>query len=515
MSVERRQLLKMFAGLGLSSVSASSLAARRALSAPASDRFPLGVASGSPSSDGFVLWTRLSPQGLRGVASVTWKVFEEGAATPVASGEQEAPVELAHTIHVEVTGLKPDRWYEYEFVAMGATSPRGRTRTFPARGVAATNMRFAYASCQRFDVGQYWAYAHMAREEPDFVLFLGDYIYERRANEKNAVRPHPVRNARSLVDYRDLYAGYRSDPLLQEMHRICPWLVTWDDHEVQNNYTGDLSDVADLDFQMLRIAGYRAYYEHMPLRARTMIGALEGLKGDARLRIYDRLDFGNLARLHMLDARQYRTPPLCAANRNDNAAACVANEAPSRQMLGAAQERWLEEGLQQGANAAWNIIGQQTRFTTDAYPRGEAHRSSLDRWDGYPDARRRVIAMIEKHTPRRTLIVGGDIHRNWVADVHANPFDTSSPVVATEFTGTSISSLAGRSQKQMDRDLAINPHCKVANSEHRGYGFVHVTPQEARISLRTVDARAQTLPPLGTLAQLRVRRGQGKAELIN
>ena len=519
MSVHRRQLLKMFAGLsvstlGVSGISASGFGARKAFAAPASERFPLGVASGSPAADGFVLWTRLSPQGLRGSASVTWRVFEEGASAPIASGEQEAPAEFAYSIHAEVTGLKPDRWYEYEFAAMGATSPRGRTRTFPARGAATSNMRFAYASCQRFDVGHYWAYAHMAREEPDFVLFLGDYIYERRANAKSAVRPHPVRNARSLEDYRDLYAGYRSDPLLQEMHRVCPWLVTWDDHEVQNNYTGDLSDIADADFQTLRVAGYRAYYEHMPLRASKMIGALEGLKRDARLRIYDRLDFGNLARLHLLDARQYRTPPLCGANRQDNAAACVSDKAASRQMLGAAQENWLAEGLQQGSDSAWNIIGQQTRFTTDAYPKGEAHRSSLDRWDGYPDARKRVISMIEQHAPRRTLIVGGDIHRNWVADVHANQFDVSSPVVAAEFTGTSISSLSGRSQKAMDRDRAINPQCKVANSEHRGYGVVNVTPQEARITLRTIDARAQTQPQLGTLAQVRVRRGQGKAELI-
>lgn len=514
MSVERRQLLKMFAGLGVSSISAG-LGGRKAFAAAPSERFPLGVASGSPSSEGFVLWTRLSPQGLRGATSVTWRVFEDGAATPVATGEQEAPAELAHTVHVEVAGLKPDRWYEYEFVAMGATSMRGRTRTFAPPGVAMSRMRFAYASCQRYDVGQYWAYAHMAREEPDFVLFLGDYIYERRANAKNAVRDHPVRNARSLEAYRDLYAGYRGDPLLQEMHRVCPWLVTWDDHEVQNNYTADLSDVADPDFQMLRVAGYRAYYEHMPLRARTMIGALEGLKRDARLRIYDRFDVGDLARLHLLDARQYRTPPLCGVGRNDNAAACVADEAASRHMLGDAQERWLDEGLQQGAGAAWNVIAQQTRFTTDAYPKGEAHRSSLDRWDGYPDARKRVVSMIEQHVPGRTLIVGGDIHRNWVADVHANQFDVSSPVVAAEFTGTSISSLSGRSQKQMDRDRAINPHCKVANSEHRGYGIATVTPQDARIALRTVDARAPTLPPLGTLAQLRVRRGQGRVEIVS
>lgn len=304
MSVQRRQLLKMFASLGLAGAGA------RGVSAAGRDRFPLGVASGSPSSDGFVIWTRLSPQGTGAVVDVSWKVFEEGARTPVASGAQQAPAELAHTVHVEVAGLKSDRWYEYEFTAMGATSPRGRTRTFPASNTAASRMRFAYASCQRYDVGYYWAYAHMARETPDFVLFLGDYIYERRAAAANEVRAHPVRRARDLDDYRTLYAGYRSDPHLQEMHRICPWLVTWDDHEVQNNYTGDLSDIADPHFQTLRIAGYRAFYEHMPLRANAMIGALQGLRRDARLRIYDRYDYGSLARLHVLDARQYKSPPL-------------------------------------------------------------------------------------------------------------------------------------------------------------------------------------------------------------
>lgn len=505
--MQRRQLLKMFASLGV-----AGFAPRAAWAASSGERFPLGVASGSPAADGFVIWTRLSPQGLGGPASVTWRVFEEGASVPVASGVQEAPPEFAYTAHVEVAGLRPDRWYDYEFSSMGATSPRGRARTFPARATAAGNMRFAYASCQRFDVGRYWAYAHMSREAPDFVLFLGDYIYERRAGAKNAIRPHPVRTARDLDGYRELYAGYRSDPHLQEMHRLCPWLVTWDDHEVQNNYTGDRPHTGDPEFAALRIAGYRAFYEHMPLRARTMIGALEGLRRDARLRIYDRYDFGDLARLHVLDARQYRTPPLCGPRRDDNAASCVDTQSAARTMLGDAQERWLDDGFREGASAAWNIVCQQTRFTTDAYAQGASHPSASDRWDGYPDARERLIGMIGRHAPRSTLVMGGDIHRNWVADVHARPFDMTSPVVAAEFTGTSLSSLPGRSQKAMDRDRASNPHCRLANSEFRGYGVVNVTREEARVALRTVDARADVLPPLGTLAQFRVRRGEGRVE---
>jgi alkaline phosphatase D len=281
---------------------------------------------------------------------------------------------------------------------------------------------------------------------------------------------------------------------------------------VQNNYTGDLSDVGDPEFAALRIAGYRAYYEHMPLRARTMMGAIDRFRREARLQIYDRYDFGRLARFHVLDARQYRTPPLCAPKKDDNAASCVNEDAPARDILGSRQEQWLEQGLAEGAGAAWNIICQQTRFTTDAYRKGEGRPSASDRWDGYPAARERLTGMIERHAPRSTLIMGGDIHRNWVADVHAHAFDVSSPVIAAEFTGTSLSSLSGQSQKAMDRARAANPHCMLANAEFRGYGVVEVTPQAARVTLRTVDARAEKLPPLGTLAQFRVRRGHGRAK---
>ena len=504
MNVDRRRLLQIFAALGAGGVGARPASAQGA-------RFPLGVASGSPSADGFVIWTRLSAHGVTGAAPVAWKVFEDGAAIPVASGVEDAPPQFAHSVHVEVSGLRPDRWYTYEFSAMGATSPRGRARTFSAAGSQADRLRFAYASCQRYDHGLYWAYGHMAREAPDFVLFLGDYIYEGATSPRNAIREHPVRRARDLDDYRELYAGYRGDPLLQEMHRLCPWLVTWDDHEVQNNYTGDHSDKGDPDFAALRLAGYRAYYEHMPLRARTMIGALGDFVREGRLRIYDRCDFGDLARLHVLDARQYRTPPLCASNARDRAADCVARDDPARTMLGEAQEQWLAQGLASGS-PAWNVICQQTRFTTDNYSKGEDHFSASDRWDGYTHARKRVIGMIERSAPRSTLIIGGDIHRNWVANVHARPFDVSSPVVAAEFCGTSLASLPGRSQASMDRDRKANPHCVLANSEFRGYGVVDLTPREASVSLRTVDARAEQQPPVETLATFRVRRGEGRVE---
>jgi alkaline phosphatase D len=312
--------------------------------------------------------------------------------------------------------------------------------------------------------------------------------------------------------YRDLYAGYRSDPLLKEMHRLCPWIVTWDDHEVQNNYTGNLSNVGDTDFETLRIAGYRAYYEHMPLRARAMMGALERFRRDARLQIYDRYDFGRRARFHVLDARQYRTPPLCAPTRDDNAVSCVNEDAFERDILGSRREQWLDQGLAEGAGVAWNIICQQPRFTTGAYLKGEGSLRASYCWDGYPAARERLTSMIERHAPRRSLIMGGDIHLNWVEDVHARPFDVSSPVVAAEFTGTSLSSLSGQSQKAMDRARAANPHCKLANAHFRRYGVVELTPQNARVTLRTVDARAEQLPSLGTLARFRMRRGHGRAE---
>lgn len=275
-----------------------------------SDPFTLGVASGDPDSTSVVLWTRLAPQpldpngGLDPEAiEVQWEVAEDdGFRQPVASGTALATPQLAHAVHVVVNGLQPDRWYSYRFHAGDAVSPVGRTRTMPDRAAQPDRLRFAFASCQHFETGLYTAYEQMARDDVDLVFHLGDYIYEDGGADGH-LRKHAGDEIKSLGDYRVRHSQYRADPLLHGMHARCPWFVTWDDHEVDNNYAADISEHADVSVAELlvrRANAYQAYYEMMPLRPRS-------LPRGPHMQLYRHAPFGRLADFFVLDTRQYRT----------------------------------------------------------------------------------------------------------------------------------------------------------------------------------------------------------------
>ena len=255
----------------------------------------------------------------------------------------------------EVQGLAPDRWYFYRFIAGGVSSPVGRTRTLPAADAAVNRLRVAYASCQRWEHGYYAAYRHMRAEDVDLVLFLGDYIYEY-PNATAAVRNFPtLATVITLADYRDRHAMHRSDPQLQAMHAACPWILTWDDHEVQNDYagllpgTGGPMDVGGApDFLARRNAAYQAYYEHMPLRASAFVRAMSpGVSHEVRL--YEQYRWGRLADILMLDSRQFRDGQVCGSPQHRSSlvdpATCEALMDPARTYLGAGQERWLDGAL--------------------------------------------------------------------------------------------------------------------------------------------------------------------------
>ena len=281
--------------------------------------FALGVASGAPTTDGMVLWTRLAPGAPLAIdngtepLAVGWEVADDaGFARIVRRGQTQALPELAHSVHVEVHGLLPDRGYFYRFLRGDALSPAGRTRTLPLPGADLVRLRLAYASCQKWEDGHYAAWRHMRADEPDVVVFLGDYIYEYPGNSGPVAGPGGGW-AIDLDGYRRRYAVYKSDPDLQAMHQACPWLMTWDDHEVQNDYAGlqagyggpgDPSSPAL--FVARRNAAYQAYYEHMPLRASALVRALAGSAAADQLRVHDRVQFGRLLSLHLLDDRQYR-----------------------------------------------------------------------------------------------------------------------------------------------------------------------------------------------------------------
>jgi alkaline phosphatase D len=383
-----------------------------------SNPFTLGVASGSPDASSVVLWTRLAPSGFLGAASLgtqditlRWEIaHDEGFTQIVQRGQATALAQLAHSVHVEAAGLESERWYFYRFHVGDFTSPVGRTRTLPAADAPAGRLRIAYASCQRWEHGYYSAYRHMKTDAPDLVLFLGDYIYEYPNAAQAVRRPNATSNGGwtlTLDDYRSRYALHRSDADLQAMHAACPWLLSWDDHEVQNDYAGlqpGDAGPAVADFAARRAMAYQAFYEHMPLRASALRRALAGLGQGAELRIYGEVSLGRLGRLCLLDPRQYKDAPVCTpagegASGTVDPAQCPQWSDPARSFLGAEQERWLEAALARSANApGWTILAQSTRFGERNLRTGSTQQSfSNDGWDGYPAARRRLTDALQKH----------------------------------------------------------------------------------------------------------------------
>ena len=506
--------------------------------------FTLGVASGSPTHDSVVLWTRLVEGSLDSrPVTVRWEVADDDKFNRmVQTGQHLATADLGHSVHVELQNLQPDRWYFYRFMAGDAVSNIGRTRTFPKAGAAIEKLKIAYASCQRWEAGYFTAYKHMLAEKPDAVLFLGDYIYEYPGNPVSAVRQPSSTSSLgfvlSLDDYRSRYAQYKSDADLQAMHAACPWLLTWDDHEVQNDYAGLTagdSGIADVfsnptDFAMRRAAAYQAYYENMPIRASTLTKSLAGLASGAELRnefrIYQRVDVGPLASFYMLDPRQYRDRQACSKDGKlgasmVNPAKCTDWLDPKRSMLGAQQESWLSAELASAKQRAstWNVLAQSTLFGLRDNTPGEGQSFFNDGWDGYAPARKRLTNALQKHAVQNAVMLGGDVHENWVGYLKADYAQTAgaqaAPAIGVEFCGTSITSTAGSSavEKTPER-LVENPHFVFADAKFRGYGVVEFTPKQLTTSLRVVDnVRAKTTTP-GTLAQFVVPAGRALIERV-
>lgn len=451
--------------------------------------FTLGVASGYPRADGMVLWTRLAPRPLEGggmepePVEVRWEVAEDDAfAKIVKRGSAIASPQRAHSVHVEVDGLRPARAYQYRFLAGGEASPVGRTRTAPAPGEGDGRLRLALASCQHYMQGFYVAHRHLAAEDVDLVAFVGDYIYESSGG-REPVRQHGTTEPTTLADYRDRYALYKSDPHLQAAHASAPWVVTWDDHEVDNDYAADRSqdlDPADL-FLARRAAAYQAYAEHMPLPPSMF-------KAGGEMRIYTRLDWGRLAQLHVLDDRQYRSHQACPrplrGGSNLVGAECVERLARDRSLLGRAQEQWLDEGLGR-SRAGWNLLAQQTLFSLAGQASGQGLVHWTDGWDGYPAARERLLASIAQRRPANPVILGGDVHAAFVADVPAGAKPGNAPV-ATEFVCSSISS-NGPAPRLAEQMRAANPHIRHVNAAARGYTVLDITGRRLEARVRAVE----------------------------
>lgn len=483
--------------------------------------FRLGVASGSPLPHGVVLWTRiLSEPGndeppAPGALAVRWEVAEDEAFRRIAArGNAVATPHLAHSVHVDVSGLQADRWYWYRFMLGDAVSPVARTRTAPAADAMPARMRLAYASCQHWEFGEYAVHRHIAAMAPDLVAFLGDYVYEWGPYDAaHPASPRRSNESLTVADYRARYAQYKADPQLQASHHAAPWIVTWDDHEVANDYARDRDGRLDPAFMLRRAAAYQAFYEHMPVRLPAMPGNATDF---THLRIYGRYDWGRLARLHVLDDRQYRSHQACApAGRGGSTsvgALCDARLAPERTLLGREQEHWLAGGLA-SSRARWNILAQQTLMAQCSQaPVGMAGggRFWTDGWDGYPAARRRLLDDIARHRPANPLVISGDVHSFFACDLRSDfnrPASGANPVLATEFCGTSVTS-SSRPQSRTEQYLAMNPHIHYGRSDRRGFAVVDLTPGEATVLFQGLDDVRNASSAMATLARFRVEDGR-------
>jgi alkaline phosphatase D len=463
--------------------------------------FALGVASGSPLPSSVVIWTRIAPRPLEGGGAgrdpitVRWEVaHDERFASIVRTGSADAVAEDAHSLHVEVEGLEPARWYFYRFIANGEASPVGRTRTAPAAGDRPPLLRVAYGSCQHFEFGFYAAHRHIAADDVDLMIFLGDYIYEG-PGRPGRVRRHVGAEARSLAQYRNRYALYKADPDLQRLHAAVPWLVTFDDHEVDNDYAGDQPWRPEPDFLRRRAAAYRAFFEHMPLPERSR-------PSGAAMRLHARFDFGQLVRFHVLDGRQHRSPQACKPAKRVGPG-CRERVRAARTMLGAAQERWLRDGIA-AVPSRWNVIAQQTLMTRAVLRAGGETRHGTNAWEGYPAARRRLLRAIADAGADSCVVLSGDAHRCVVADLKLNFSRRNAPVIATELCGPSITSPGG-SQRRTDALKRANPQIQFADSAHHGYFLLELTPQTCVARLRVLDNPAVPDTAVSTLARFEVR----------
>ncbi|MBA8823839.1 phosphodiesterase/alkaline phosphatase D-like protein [Saccharopolyspora lacisalsi] len=464
------------------------------------DPFTLGVASGDPLPDSVVLWTRLAPDpvaadGRGGMPPETFGVRYEVAEDRefgriVRRGAAEATPELGHSVHPEVDGLRPGREYFYRFRAGRAVSPVGRTRTAPARGARVDRLRFALASCQAWVGGRYAAYRTMAEDDLDFVVHVGDYIYEGGGT-------------RTLADFRLLHARYKGSEDLRAAHAAFAFVTTFDDHEVDNNWTGDVPQDDTPSFLELRANAFQAYYEHLPLR----IGARPD---GADMRLYRRFTFGDLLELTVLDTRQYRTDQADGrfiAPRDTDALD------GDRTMTGAKQERWLLDGLA-GSRARWNAIGQQTIMAFYDYDTSESVSINHDQWDGYAAARDRLLGFVAERRPSNVVVLSGDWHSSWVNDLKADFTDPGSETLATEFVGTSISSGCGW-RDSVAAALGANPHVKFFDGDFRGYTRCTVTPAKWRTDYRVVNDPSDPAGPAFTLASFAVADGVAGARRLD
>ncbi|BCL31067.1 alkaline phosphatase D family protein [Streptomyces aurantiacus] len=470
--------------------------------------FTLGVASGDPQATSVLLWTRLAPtpyQADSGLpperVTVRWELaHDERFRHIVRRGAAIAHPEFHHSVHVEVGHLDSDRIFYYRFRAGSWVSETGRTRTAPSSRARVDELTLAAVSCQAYHEGYFTAYGHLAEDDVDVVFHVGDYLYEYAVSSVGGARNYTDRvlpdlfnrETITLEDYRLRYALYKTDPDLRAAHAAHPFVVTWDDHEIENNYADDIPEnsVPQEEFLLRRAAGYRAYWENLPLRRPQRPAGPD-------MQLYRRLNWGRLAQFDILDTRQYRSDQAYGDGADVPG---PESDDPSRTITGATQERWLLDGWR-ASKALWNVVPQQVTFSQRKLDLNEAAKMSMDAWDGYRASRGRVLAGAKAAGVDNLMVLTGDVHVGYAFDIKDDFDDTASRTLGTEIVTTSVTSGRDGAEKPANWDTytRANPHLKFYNGR-RGYTTVRLGRESARADFKTVVAVTTPGAPITTAA---------------
>ena len=430
-----------------------------------------------------MLWTRLAPQPLaadggvgQGAISVHWELFQdEGMQRPMRQGEVLAIPQLAHSVHVDVRDLEPGQEYWYRFDVGTHASEPGRTKTLPAVGSQPTSMRFVTASCQNYTHGYFVAYKHIIADKPDFVLHLGDYIYDTSYGE--TFRRHETEAMPTTLDaYRRRHAQYKTAEHLQRAHAALPFFSIPDNHDA-------VTDIAPAGLAR-RAAAYQAWYEHMPTRG-------YGKPGAKYFQLRRTIHVGKLAQFSLLDTRQYRANQFPCPDNNspygfgNYRLRCPEVFAGERSMLGIKQERWLTKNIVDN-EAAWNVIASSSVFSPFHLDINKKTYNYVGSWDGYPANRDRVVAAIKRSKVGQVVILSGDMHSFWAIDgAQSTAEDDRYPGV--EFVTSSITANWPEPiAKPVSDNLARNPQIQFYEPDKRGYLLHEVTAQEWRTRMRAI-----------------------------
>ncbi|MEU2433795.1 alkaline phosphatase D family protein [Streptomyces sp. NPDC007861] len=453
--------------------------------------FTLGVASGDPGPTSVLLWTRLAPEPLAAeqqlpeVVEVEWVVATDAQlGNVIARGTAPASATLGHSVHVPVSGLTANTRYWYAFKALGKTSRTGRTKTAPVGAVS--SVRFAAANCQAFADGFYAAHLGIARENVDFVVHLGDYIYEHGqvgGVPADHVRDHEGPAVFTVADYRRRHALYKGDPSLREAHAAHPWFLTWDDHEVANDYSGTGGGAP---FMQRRAAAYQAWYENMPHRD-------AGTSALPDPEIHRVRRWGDLLELTVLDLRSYRS----------------AQNLANGTILGARQKTWLKQGIS-AAPETWHVWANSIMLSQLRGKPGGSYMFT-DQWDGFLAERKEILNHVHSSGMEDLVVITGDWHSAFVDDIRPDFDNTSSPVIGTEFTAHSVTSGAySASWNAANGPVmgAANPHLKYFEGNRYGYDVYEVTPQRFSARMRVIADRRDPASPVTTLTTFHVDRGK-------